>query len=96
MCPTPMYPSITNSTLWLKNTSGLSKARSIEPEGRKVIVICWAYNPGCLDTGPNVGNWDSVRYWPKKGTKNSIAPCSIPFPSVLHQNKALYNFHKRG
>lgn len=56
MCPTPMYPSITNSTLWLKNTSGLSKARSIEPEGRKVIVICWAYNPGCLDTGPNVEN----------------------------------------
>ena len=96
MCPTPMYPSITNSTLWLKNTSGLSKARSIEPEGRKVIVICWAYNPGCLDTGPNVENWDSVRYWSKKGTKNSIAPCSIPFPSVLHQNKALYNFHKRG
>ena len=32
----------------------------------------------------------------KKGTKNFITPHSIIFLSVLHQNKALLNFHKRG
>ena len=32
----------------------------------------------------------------KKGTKNLTHPYSIPFLSVLHQNKALYNFHKKG
>ena len=31
----------------------------------------------------------------KKDTKNSTTPWSISFLSVLHQNKALYNFHKR-
>ena len=32
----------------------------------------------------------------KKGNKNFTTPCSVPFLSVLHQNKALYNFRKRG
>ena len=33
----------------------------------------------------------------KKGTKNLPPPCySIPFLSVLHQNKSLHNFCKRG
>ena len=31
----------------------------------------------------------------KKGTKNFSTPYSIPFLNVLHQNKALHNFHKR-
>ena len=31
----------------------------------------------------------------KRGTKNFTTPCSIPFLRVLHQNKVLYNFHKR-
>ena len=30
------------------------------------------------------------------GAKNLTAPYSVPFLSVLHQNKALHNFHKRG
>ena len=34
-------------------------------------------------------------FW-KKGTRNFTTPYSIPFLSVLHQNKALHNFHKRG
>ena len=34
-------------------------------------------------------------FW-KKCTKNFTSPYSIPFLSVLHQNKALHNFHKRG
>ena len=32
----------------------------------------------------------------KKGTKQFTNPYSIPFQSVLHQNKALHNFHKKG
>ena len=32
----------------------------------------------------------------KKGTKNITTSYLIPFLSVLHQNKALYNFHKMG
>ena len=32
----------------------------------------------------------------KKGTKYFTTPYSIIFLSVLHQNKALHNFHKRG
>ena len=32
----------------------------------------------------------------KKQTKNLTTPYSIPFLSVLHQNKALHNFHKTG
>ena len=31
----------------------------------------------------------------KKNTKNITIPYSNPFLSVLHQNKALHNFHKR-
>ena len=31
----------------------------------------------------------------KKGLKN-LTPYPIPFLSVLHQNKALYNFRKKG
>ena len=31
----------------------------------------------------------------KMGTKNFSTPYSIPFPGVLHQKKALHNFHKR-
>ena len=34
-------------------------------------------------------------FW-KKGTKYFTPPYSIPFLSVLYQNKALYNFRKRG
>ena len=33
-------------------------------------------------------------FW-KKGNKNFTTYYSIPFLSVLHQNKALYNFNKR-
>ena len=32
----------------------------------------------------------------KKSTRNFIAPYSTPFLSVLHQSKALHNFHKMG
>ena len=32
----------------------------------------------------------------KKGTKNFTTPYSIPFLSVLHENKALHNFHEWG
>ena len=32
----------------------------------------------------------------KKGSQNFITPYSTPSLSVLHQNKVLYNFHKRG
>ena len=35
-------------------------------------------------------------FFQKKGTKNLTTPYSIPFLSVLHQNNALHNFHKRG
>ena len=47
-----------------------------------------------------------TQYWPIffififffeiKGTKNLTTPYSIPYLSVLHQNKSLHNFHKRG
>ena len=54
--------------------------------------------------GSNLENLGSFQYWPKwfffffeiKETKNLITFNSIPFLSVLHQNKALHNFHKRG
>ena len=32
----------------------------------------------------------------KKGTKNFNTPYSNPYLCVLHQNKALHNFHGRG
>ena len=32
----------------------------------------------------------------KKAPRILPSPYSIPFLSVLHQNKALYSFHKRG
>ena len=32
----------------------------------------------------------------KRARKNFTTPYSISFLSVLHQNKALHNFHKRG
>ena len=35
-------------------------------------------------------------FFEKKGNKNLTTPYSIPFLSVLHQNKVLHNFHKRG
>ena len=48
-------------------------------------------------------NQGSVQYWPKttlflkkKGPKISPPLYSIPFLSVLNQNKALHNFHRRG
>ena len=34
-------------------------------------------------------------FFKKKVTKNFPTPYSIPFLSVMHQNKALHNFHKR-
>ena len=36
------------------------------------------------------------QFFGKKDTKNLSIPYSIPFLSVLHKNKALHNFHKRG
>ena len=45
--------------------------------------------------------WSSIRYWPervlflKKRAPKISPPYSIPFLSVLHQNKALHNFRKR-
>ena len=41
-------------------------------------------------------NIKSINFFEKKGTKNLTTPYSIPFLSVLHQNKALHNFYKRG
>ena len=35
-------------------------------------------------------------FFQKKGTKIFTTPYSIPFVRVLHENKALHNFHKRG
>ena len=44
---------------------------------------------------PNLKNLGNIRYWPKRAPK--ISPHqSIYFLSVLHQKKALHNFHKRG
>ena len=43
----------------------------------------------------NIGQ-NVLFFFEKKGTKNLTTPYSIPFLSVLHQNKALHNFHKRG
>ena len=34
---------------------------------------------------PILETWGSIRYWPK-----------IPFLSVLHENKALHDFHEWG
>ena len=34
-------------------------------------------------------------FFEKKGPKIFTTPYSIPFLNVLHQNKVLYNFHKR-
>ena len=46
---------------------------------------------------PILAKWDFFFFKKKKvGAKNLTAPYSVPFLSVLHQNKALYNFHKRG
>ena len=36
-----------------------------------------------------------IFYFEKKGSKNLTTLYSIPFLIVLHQNKALHNFHKR-
>ena len=35
-------------------------------------------------------------FFEKRAPKIPLPPYSIPFLSVLHQNKALYNFRKRG
>ena len=35
-------------------------------------------------------------FFQKKGTNNFIIPYLILFLRVLHQNKALHNFHKKG
>ena len=35
-------------------------------------------------------------FFAKRAPKNSPLPYSIPFLSVLHQNKALHNFCQRG
>ena len=54
-------------------------------------------NPGC-----NLGNQDSIQYWPKralslkKGHHSFYHPYTNSFFNVLHQNKALFNCHKRG
>ena len=34
-------------------------------------------------------------FFKKKGTEAFTTPYSIPFLSVLHQNKGLHNFHKK-
>ena len=47
-------------------------------------------------SGPNIKNQGSFRKRVKKGNKNFTTPYLSPFLSVLHQNKALHNFHKRG
>ena len=60
-----------------------------------------------MKAGSDLENLGSFQYLPKlhffvivffskKGTRNFTTPYSIPFLSVLHQNKALHNFHKRG
>ena len=35
-------------------------------------------------------------FFEKKGTKHFTIPSSIHFLIVLHQNKAMHNFHERG
>ena len=47
-------------------------------------------------SGPNIKNQGSFRKRVKKGNKNFTTPYLSPFLSVLHQNKALHNFHKGG
>ena len=55
---------------------------------------------GSRETGPDLENYGSVQYLPKsalylkKGHQNFTTPCLIDFLSVLHQNKALYNFQE--
>ena len=52
--------------------------------------------------GPSLESQGSVRYWPKralfwkKGHQKFHHPLFNPFLSLLHQNKALHNFLKRG
>ena len=35
-------------------------------------------------------------FFEKKDPQKFTTPCSIPFLSVLHENKALHNFHEWG
>ena len=54
-----------------------------------------------LRAGCNLENLGSIWYWlkrkpfSKKNTKSFNTTYSIPFLSVLHQNKPFHNFHKR-
>ena len=54
----------------------------------------------CSWSGLILEIWGSVLYWLEKALflkkEQPLAPYSIPFLSVLHRNKALYNFLKRG
>ena len=50
---------------------------------------------GKIQADFNIGDEHFSFSLEKKGTKNFTTPYSIPFLSVLHQNKALHNFHKR-
>ena len=52
-------------------------------------------NSNCVDIGQHSilvkkGTFE------KKGVNNFSTPCSIPFVNVLHQNKPLHNFYKKG
>ena len=54
-------------------------------DGQGLIEKIWAAS--------NIGQ--NGHFFNKRGTKNFPTPYSIPFPSVLHQKKALHNFDKR-
>ena len=59
-------------------------------------IILFGYY-ACYCVGAYSRNSGQHSILARKGTKNfNPFPYSVPFLSVLHQNKALYNFHKRG
>ena len=51
---------------------------------------------GLIENSRNVLYWPKRMLFSKKDINNFTILYSIPFVSVLHQNKALHYFHKRG
>ena len=56
----------------------------------------------CMHSEPNLETWAASDidqkecFFQKKGHQNFTTPYSIPFLSVLHENKSLHNFHEWG
>ena len=61
-----------------------------------IKVVKFVRLSSCYEDPGDEDSCSSKRIVCSKCTKNFITPYSIPFPSVLHQNKVLHNFHKWG